>query len=93
MKLNVFALAGAFLALTAAAAQASPRTVVPDTLHGIGSGAHQVFSGTKEGVSDQYRHDKAAAVRTTRDARRGALLHHHRRFARRIVRHTAVHNG
>ncbi len=94
MRLNVIAVAGALLALTAAVAQASPQTVVPDTLHHIGSGATQVFNGTKQGVGDQYRHDKAAAVRTTRDARRGALLHHHhRRIARRTIRHTTVHNG
>ena len=92
MKLNVLALAGAFLALTAAAAQASPRTVVPDTLHGIGRDARQVYSGTRKGVVDQYHHDKAAAARTTRDARRGTLLHRHHRLAHRTVRH-AVHNG
>ena len=86
MKLNLIALAGAFLALTAAAAQASAQTVVPDTLHRIGSDARQVHRGTKKGVGDQYRQDKAAAVRTTRDARSGWLLHHHNR-------HSVVRNG
>ena len=77
MKLNVIALAGALLALTAAAAQASPATVVPDTLHNIGSGAKQIVNGTGKGIGDQYHHDVAAGRRTVRYARHGTLLRHH----------------
>jgi hypothetical protein len=96
MKFNVIALAGALLALTAAAAQASPATVVPDTVHAIGRDAKQVFNGTKKGVTDQYDHDKAAAVRTTSDIRHGRVLHHrrHRHLVRRVVHtHRVVHQG
>lgn len=96
MKMNVIALAGALLALTAAAAQASPATVVPDTVHAIGRDAKQVFNGTKKGVTDQYDHDKAAAMRTTSDVRHGTLLHHHRHYShrmmhRRVVKHEEHH--
>ena len=77
MKIDVIALAGALLALTAAAAQASPSTVVPDTLHNIGRGAKQIVSGTSKGVGDQYHHDVAAGRRTVHDARHGTLFHHH----------------
>ena len=96
MKSNLIALAGALLALTAAAAQASPATVVPDTAHAIGRSATQVFNGTKKGVGDQYDHAKTAAVRTTRDVRHGAVMrrHHRRHLARRTVHtHTVVHQG
>jgi hypothetical protein len=95
MKSNVIALAGALLALTAAAAQASPASVVPDTVHAIGRDATQVFNGTKKGVTDQYDHAKAAAVRTTDDVRHGTVLkhHHRRRLVRKTVhKHTVVHH-
>jgi hypothetical protein len=98
MKLNVLAMAGALLALTAAAAQASPATVIPDTVHAIGKDAKQVFNGTKKGVTDQYDHDKAAAVRTTNDVRHGTVMkHHHRKYAHRTMhKHVVkkeVHEG
>lgn len=97
MKSNVIALAGALLALTAAAAQASPGTVVPDTVHAIGRSATQVFNGTKKGVTDQYHHDVTAGRRTVGDARRGTLLRHHHYRHRHLVRrtvhtHTVVHH-
>ena len=82
MKIDVIALAGALLALTAAAAQASPSTVIPDTVHNIGSSAKQVVNGTGKGISDQYHHDVAAGRRTIHDARHGTLLHHHHRHHR-----------
>ena len=92
MKFNVIALAGALLALTAAAAQASPATVVPDTLHAIGRSATQVGRGTAKGVTDQYHHDATAARRTTRDIRHGTVPHHryhgHHHHHRHLVRHT-----
>ncbi len=99
MKLHVIALAGALLALTAAAAQATPATVVPDAVHAIGRDAKQVVNGTGKGVSDQYHHTVAAARRTGRDARRGALLrhrrHHHHHLVRRVTHtHTVeTHTG
>ena len=98
MKSNVIALAGALLALTTAAAQASPGSVVPDTFHAIGRSATQVFNGTKKGVTDQYHHDAAAASRTTNDVRHGTVLHHHHYHHRHLVRrtvhtHTVVHHG
>ncbi len=99
MKLNVLAMAGALLALTTAAAQASPATVIPDTAHAIGNGAKQVFNGTKKGVGDQFNHDKAAAVRTTSDIRHGRILHHrhHHKYAHRTMhKHVVqkdVHQG
>ena len=57
-----------------------------------------MFNGTKKGVTDQYDHDKTAAVRTTRDIRHGTVMRHHHRHHRRLVRrtvhtHTVVHNG
>ena len=96
MKTNVIALAGALLALTAAAAQASPASVVPDTFHAIGRNATQVFNGTKKGVTDQYDHTKDAAVRTTNDVRHGTVMkhHHHRHLVRKTVHtHTVTHQG
>ena len=90
MKLNVIAVAGALLALTAAAAQASPGTVVPDTVHAIGRDARQVVNGTGKGVTDQYHHSVAAARRTGHDARSGKLLHHSR-HQRRHHRHVRLH--
>ena len=97
MKSNVIALAGALLALTAAAAQASPATVVPDTLHAVGRSATQVFNGTKKGVTDQYHHDVTAGGRTVRDVRHGAVSRprrHHRRLVRKVVHtHTVTHQG
>ena len=87
MKFNVIAMAGALLALTAAAAQASPATVIPDTVHHIGSGAKQIVSGTGKGISDQYHHDVAAGRRTVHDARHGRLLHHHHRYHHRSYYH------
>ena len=100
MKLDVLALAGALLALTAAAAQASPATVIPDTAHAIGRDARQIVSGTGKGISDQYHHDAAAVRRTGRDARNGTLLrhHHHRRhhhhmMARVTHTHTVSHTA
>ena len=80
MKFNVIALAGALLSLTAAAAQASPATVIPDTFHGIARGTKQIVDGTGKAVTDQYHHDATAARRTTGDIRHGRILHHpHRR--------------
>ena len=96
MKSNLIAVAGALLALTAAAAQASPGTVLPDTAHAIGRSATQVFNGTKKGVGDQYDHAKTAAVRTTRDVRHGTVMRrrHHRHLVRKTVHtHTVVHQG
>ena len=77
MKFNVIALAGALLSLTAAAAQASPATVIPDTFHGIARGTKQIVNGTGKAVTDQYHHDATAARRTTSDIRHGRILHHH----------------
>ncbi len=85
MKFNVIALAGALLSLTAAAAQASPATVIPDTLHGITRGTKQIVNGTGKGVSDQYHHDAAAAHRTVSDIRHDRILHH--RFSHRHHHH------
>ncbi len=90
MKLDVIALAGALLALTAAAAQASPATVIPDTVHGIGRDAKQVVDGTGKGISDQYHHDVAAGARTIHDARHGTLLRHHHRRHHRHGMHKAT---
>ena len=90
MKLDVIALAGALLALTAAAAQASPATVIPDTFHAIGRDAKQVVNGTGKGVSDQYHHTAAAFRRTGRDARNGTLLHHHHRRHHHHHRHVTT---
>ena len=91
MKLTVIAVAGALLALTAAAAQASPATVIPDTVHHIGSGAKQIVSGTGKGISDQYHHDVAAGRRTVHDARHGTLLRHHHRHHRHHHMYRVVH--
>ncbi len=91
MKFNIIALAGAVLSLTAAAAQASPATVIPDTFHGIARGTKQIVNGTGKAVTDQYHHDATAARRTTRDIRHGRILHHrhyHRRHLVRRVTHT-----
>ena len=98
MKFNVIALAGALLSLTAAAAQASPATVIPDTLHAIGRSATQVGRGTAKGVTDQYHHDATAARRTTRDIRHGTVPHHyrhhhHRHMMRTTHTHTVVHTA
>ncbi len=91
MKFNVIALAGALLSLTAAAAQASPATVIPDTLHAIGRSATQVGRGTAKGVTDQYHHDATAARRTTRDIRHGTVPHHHRHHHHRHMVHRMTH--
>ncbi len=92
MKFNVIALAGALLSLTAAAAQASPATVIPDTFHGIARGTKQIVNGTGKGVSDQYHHDVTAARRTTRDIRHGRILHrHHYRHHHMMRRVTHTH--
>ena len=96
MKSNLIALAGALLALTAAAAQASPSTVAPDTAHAIGRSATQVFNGTRKGVADQYDHAKTAAVRTARDVRHGTVMRrrHRRQLVRKMVHtHTVIHQG
>ena len=97
MKFNVIALAGALLSLTAAAAQASPATVIPDTFHGIARGTKQIVNGTGKAVTDQYHHDAAAARRTTSDIRHGRILHHrhyrHHHMVRRVTHtHTVVHH-
>ena len=86
MKFDVFALAGALLALTAAAAQASPATVIPDTVHAIGHNATQVVQGTAKGVGDQARHDYHAGARVTRDVRHGTVPRRHHRRHRHLVR-------
>ena len=96
MKFNVIALAGALLSLTAAAAQASPASVIPDTFHGIARGTKQIVTGTGKGVTDQYHHDATAAGRTTRDIRHGTILHHHHYRHHHVVRrvthtHTVQH--
>ena len=97
MKLNVIALASALLSLTAAAAQASPATVVPDTFHGIVRGTKQIVNGTGKAVTDQYHHDATAAHRTVSDVRHGRILHHrrhhhHRHLVRRVTHtHTVQH--
>ena len=89
MKFNVIALAGALLSLTAAAAQASPASVIPDTLHKIGSGTKQIVNGTGRAVTNQYHHDAAAARRTTSDIRHGTVMRHHRHHHHhRFMRHT-----
>ncbi len=89
MKFNVIALAGALLSLTAAAAQASPATVIPDTFHGIARGTKQIVNGTGKAVTDQYHHDATAARRTTSDVRHGRILHrrhyHHHHLVRRVT--------
>ena len=90
MKLDVIALAGALLALTAATVQASPASVIPDTAHAIVRGTGQIVHGTAKGVGDQGRHDYRASRRVTHD-----VIHHtvpHDRHARRTAHiHTVDH--
>ena len=91
MKLDVIALAGALLALTAAAAQASPASVIPDTAHAIGRGATQVVRGTAKGVGDQARHDYHAGGRVTHDVVHGTVPHHARHRHHRHLIHRMTH--
>ena len=96
MKLDVIALAGALLALTTAAVQASPASVVPDTAHAIGRDATQVVRGTAKGFGDQARHDYHAGARVTHDVAHGVVPRHahyrHRHLIRRVSRtHTVAH--
>ena len=78
MRFDVIAVAGALLALTAAAAQASPASVIPDTFHAAVRSGGQVVHGTAEGVGDQGKHDLRAGRRVTRDVIHGTVPHHYR---------------
>lgn len=103
MKFNVIALAGALLALTAAAAQASPASVIPDTAHAIVRGTGQIVGGTVEGVGNQVKHDYRAGARTTHDVVHGTVPrhwrhrhhhYHHHYYHHRVTRtETVQHEG
>ena len=92
MKLNLLAMAAAMFALTAAAAQASPATVLPDTGHAIVRGTKTIVGGTVHGVGHQVgnvgyiaRSTTHSVVHGTRRAFRGGRHHHH--HYHRVVTH------